>query len=64
MAQQVKEPTFNAGDSGDSDSIPGSGRSPREGNGNPLQDSCLANPMNRRAWWAMVHGVAKESDWT
>ena len=49
-------------DTGDTGSIPGSGRSPREGNGNPLQDSCLANPMNRRAWWAMVHGVAK--NWT
>ena len=39
--------------------IPGSGRSPGEGNGNPLQYSCLENPMDRRAWWATVHGVAK-----
>ena len=39
--------------------IPGLGRSPGEGNGNPLQYSCLANPMNREAWWAIVHGVAK-----
>ena len=39
--------------------IPGSGRSPREGNGNPLQYSCLENPMDRGAWWGIVHGVAK-----
>ena len=38
-------------------SIPGSGRSPGEGNGNPLQYSCLRNPMDRGAWWATVHGV-------
>jgi len=44
--------------------IPGSGRSPRERNGNPLQDSCLGNPMARRAWWAVVceAGVTKELD--
>ena len=47
---------------GDPGSIPGSGRSPGEGNGNPLQDSCLENPMDREAWWATVHGVAKS--WT
>ena len=46
----------NAGDLG---SIPGSGRSPAEGNGNPLQYSCLENPMDREAWWATVHGVTK-----
>ena len=40
-------------------SIPGLGRSPGEGNGNPLQYSCLGNPMDRGAWWATVHGVAK-----
>ena len=40
-------------------SVPGSGRSPREGNGNPLQYSCLENPTDRGAWWATVHGVAK-----
>ena len=39
---------------------PGLGRSPGEGNGNPLQCSCLGNPMNRRAWWAMVCGVAEQ----
>ena len=44
---------------GDLGSIPGSGRSPREGNGNPLQYSCLENPMDRGAWWATVHGVAE-----
>ena len=41
---------------GDLDSIPGSGRSPGEGNGNPLQNSCLENPMDGGAWWATVHG--------
>ena len=51
-----KAPAYNAGDLG---SIPGSGRSPREGNGNPLQYSCLENPMDGGAWWAIVHGVAK-----
>ena len=45
---------------GDSSSIPGSERSPGVRNGNPLQYSCLGNPMNRGAWWATVHGVAKE----
>ena len=43
-------------------SIPGSGRSPGVGNAQPLQCSCLENPMDRGAWWATVHGVAKESD--
>ena len=51
-----KESACNAGDLG---SIPGSGRSPGEGNGNPLQYSCLENPMDREAWWVIVHGVAK-----
>ena len=44
---------------GDPGSIPGLGRSPGEGNGNPLQNSCLENPMGGGAWWATVHGVAK-----
>ena len=44
---------------GDLGSIPGLGRSPGEGNGNPLQYSCLENPMDGGAWWAIVHGVAK-----
>ena len=55
----VKNPPANAGDVS---SIPGSGRSPGEGNGNPLQYSCLGNPMNRGAGWATVHGVAKQPD--
>ena len=46
----------------DEDSIPGSGRSPREGNGNPVQYSCLDNPMDREAWRATVHGGHKGSD--
>ena len=46
----------------DTGSIPGSGRSPGGGHGNPLQCSCLGNPMHRGAWWATVHGVTKESD--
>ena len=55
----VKESAFNAGASGDSGSIPGSGRSPGGGHGNPLQYSCLENPMDRGAWWAIVHRVTK-----
>ena len=56
-----KESACNAGDLG---SIPGSGRSPGEGNGNPLQYSCLENPMDRRAWQATVHSVARvRHDW-
>ena len=54
-----KASAYNAGDPG---SIPGSGRSPGEGNGNPLQYSCLENPMDGGDWWATVHGVAKS--WT
>ena len=57
----VKNPPANAGDV---DSIPGSGRSSGEENGNSLQYSCLGNPMDRGAWWATVHGVSKESDMT
>ena len=59
MAQQVKNPPASAGGTGDVGSIPGSGRSPREGNGSPLQYSCLENSMGGEAWWAAVHGVAK-----
>ena len=50
--------------SGDGGLIPGPGRSPAEGNGNPPQNSCLGNPMDRGAWWSIVHGVAKELDTT
>ena len=53
----VKNLPANAGDPGEWDSIPGWGRSPGEGNDNPLQYSCLGNPMDRRAWWATVHGT-------
>ena len=53
---EVKASACNAGDLG---LIPGLGRSPGEGNGNPLQYSCLENPMDGGAWWATVHGVAK-----
>ena len=53
----VKNPPANAGDTRDTGSIPGSGRSPGEGNGNPLQCFCLENPMDRGAWWASVHGL-------
>ena len=49
---------------GNVSSIPGSGRYPGGENGNPLQDSCLENSMNRGAWWATVHSIAKESDRT
>ena len=55
----VKNPAANAGDTGGTGSIPESGRSPGEGNGNPLQDYCLGNPMDRRAWQATVRGIAK-----
>ena len=55
-----KESTCNAGDMS---LIPGSGRFPGEGNGNPLQYFCLENPMDGEAWWATVHGVAKSRTW-
>ena len=54
--QMVKNPACNAGDLG---SIPGSGRSPGEGNGNPLQYSRLENSMDREAWWATIHEITK-----
>ena len=57
----VKNLPDNAEDAG---SIPESGRCPGEGNGNPLQYSCLGNLRDRGAWWATVHGVTKESDTT
>ena len=55
-ASLVKNLLANAGDTG---SIPGSGRSPGEGNGYPFQCACLENPMDRWAWWATIHGVTK-----
>ena len=54
----VKNPPSNAGEAGNVGLIPGLGRSPGGGHGNPLQYSCLENPMDREAWWAIVHGVA------
>ena len=57
---EVKASACNAGDLG---SIPGLGRSSGDGNGNPLQYSCLENPMDGGAWWAIVHGVAKSWTW-
>ena len=58
---EVKNPPANAGELG---SIPGSGRSPGEGNGNPLQYSCLGSPIDQGAWQATVHGVVEELDMT
>ena len=63
MVLVVKNLPANAGDIRDAGSIPGSGRSPGERNGNPLQYSCLENPMDRGAWQATVHSVT-ESDTT
>ena len=61
VAPVVKNPSASAADSG---SVPGWGVSPGGGEGNPLQYSCLGNPVGRGALWATVHGVAKESDTT
>ena len=62
VALVVKNLPVNAGDTRDMGSIPGSGRSPGEGNGHPFKYPCLGNPKDRGAWWATVHGVAKS--WT
>ena len=62
LSQVVKNPPANVGDIRAVGSIPGSGRSPGEDHGNPLQYSCLENSMDRGAWWPTVHGVAKS--WT
>ena len=59
MALVVKNPPLSSGDLGDLGSIPKLGRSPGGGHGNPLQYSCLENPMDRKAWSAQVHGAAK-----
>ena len=55
----VKNLPDNAGEARDEGLIPGSGRSPGVGNGNPLQCSCLQNPLDRVSWWATVHGVTE-----
>ena len=60
----VKNSPADAGDLRDLGAIPVWGRSPGGGHGNPLQYSCLENPMDRGAWWATVHGVTKELDTT
>ena len=62
VALVVKNSPANAGDTGDAGWIPESGRSPGGANSSPLQCSCLENPMDRGAWWAMVHGVAKSQN--
>ena len=62
MALAVKNPPANEGDIRDTGSIPGSGKFPGGGHGNPLQYSCLENPMDRGTWQATVHGVTKS--WT
>ena len=62
MALVVKNLPASVGDVRDPGSVPGSGRSPGGGHGNSLEYSCLENPMDRGAWWATVHGVAK--NWT
>ena len=59
MVVVVKNMPANAGDVKDTGSILGVGRSPRGGHGNPLQYSCLENPMDRGAWWATVHGLQR-----
>ena len=64
MGSVVKTPSANTGDTRDTGLIPGLRRSPGEGNGNPLQYSCLGDPKEREAWWIAVHGVTKESDRT
>ena len=59
VALVVKSPPASVGDIRDAGSIPGLGRCPVEGNGNPFLYSCLENPMDRGAWWATVHRVTK-----
>ena len=64
QATRLKNPPANAGRAEDMGLNPGSGRSPGEGTGYPLQYSCLGNPIDRETWWAIVPGVAKELDVT
>ena len=61
---ELKNPPANAGEAGDAGSIPGVGRSPRIGNDNPQQYSCLENPINRRAWWTTSSRGHKKLDTT
>ena len=63
VAVVVKNPPAILGDIRDVGLIPGSGGSPGEGHGNPLQYSCLENPMDRRAWWTTVHRIIKSQTW-
>ena len=63
VALVVKNPHASSGDIRDTGLIPGSGRSPGEGSGNPLQYSCLEYPTDRGAWWATAHGNAKSQAW-
>ena len=63
-SSMVKNLPANAGDRRDTDSIPGLGRSPEEGNGNLLQYSCLGKPMEKGTWGPTVHGVTKKLDMT
>jgi len=64
VALVVKNPPVNVGDVRHAGSIPGSGRSPGEGNGNPFQYSCQENPMDREVWWAtMVHWIVEIQTW-
>ena len=62
MIKNLPADAGDAGDAGDSGSIPGSGRSPGRGHGNPPQYSSLGNPVDRGAWWALIHGI--EKNWT
>ena len=63
VAWVVKNPPVHVGDTRDGGSIPGLGRSPEVGNGNPLHYSCLENSMDRGAWQSSVHGAAKSQIW-
>ena len=63
VVKKKKNPPANVGDARDSSSIPGSGRSPGIGNGNPFQYSCLENSMDRVRWWSTVHGATKSLTW-
>ena len=63
IGSDSKKSACNAGAAGDVNSIPGLERCPGGGHGNPLQYSCLENPMDRGAWWAIVHGVTKSWTW-